>query len=152
MDKTKTVSTVFYLDNHYANQALKTRIGNKQFPPELNTKYLGVTLNRTLRNEKPIEKVAQKLKTANSILDKLTGTSWCAHQTTLRTSVLVPVLCYVTAKCCAPVWERSKPDPAPRGGAYRDRAPPSENCAPKKLTSLGLLVRKLRSKLVFFED
>ena len=31
-------------------------------------------------------------------------------------------------------------------------APPSEDCAPKKLTGSGLLERKPRSKLVFFVD
>ena len=31
-------------------------------------------------------------------------------------------------------------------------APPSEDCAPKKLTGSGLLERKSRSKLVFFVD
>ena len=49
-------------------------------------------------------------------------------------------------------------DPAPRG-AYRavlppneNYAPPSEDCAPKKLTGSGLLECKSRPKLVFFVD
>ena len=106
MNTTKTVSTVFLLENHHANQALKIQIGNKQLPPEPIPKYLGVTLNRTLTYEKHIEKVAQKLNTRNSILKKLTETNWGAHQTTLRTSALA--LCYGTAEYCALVWERSK--------------------------------------------
>ena len=67
---------------------------------------MGATLDRTLTYEKHIEKVAQNLKTRNSILKKLDETSWGAHQTTLKTSALA--LCYGTAEYCAPVWERNK--------------------------------------------
>ena len=57
------------------------------------------------------------------------------------------------------------PDPAPRGGITgpcppkwlpmppkRKLCPPSEECAPKKLTGSGLLEWKSRRKLVFFVD
>ena len=106
INKTKTVSTIFHLENHHANQVLKIPIGNKQLPPEPRPKYLGVTLNRTLTYEKYIKKVAQKLKTRNPILKKLIGTNWGAHHTILSTSALV--FCYSTAEYCAPVWERRK--------------------------------------------
>ena len=52
MNKTKTVSTVFHLDNHHAAQILKILIGNKQLPTEPNPKYLGVSLDRTLTYKK----------------------------------------------------------------------------------------------------
>ena len=74
INKTKTVSTVFHLDNHHANHALKIHTENKQLSPEPCPKYLGVTLDRTLAYKKHIGKVAQKLKTRNSILKKLAGT------------------------------------------------------------------------------
>ena len=106
INKIKTVSTVFRLDNHHANQTRKIRIGSKQLHPESSRKYLEVTLDRTLTYEKHIEKAAQKLKTRNSILKKLSGTNWGAHQTTLRTLALT--LCNNTAEYCGPVWERSK--------------------------------------------
>ena len=81
-----------------------------------------------------------------------TSGSWGLHLQTLQTAPLI-----------ANSW---LPYPAPRG-ANRGRAPPtdclcppnencapppSEDCAPKKLTGLGLLERKSRSKLVFFVD
>ena len=49
-------------------------------------------------------------------------------------------------------------DPAPRGGIpepcppNENCAPPSEDCASKKLTGLGLLECKSRPKLVFAND
>ena len=106
MNKTKTVSTVFHLDNHHAAQILKILIGNKQLPTEPNPKYFGVSLDRTLTYKKHTEKIGQKLKARNSILKKLTETTWRAHQTTLRTFALA--FCYSTADFCAPVWKRSK--------------------------------------------
>ena len=57
-------------------------------------------------NKKHTEKIGQKLKARNSILKKLTRTTWGAHQTTLRTSALA--FCYSTVEYCARVWERSK--------------------------------------------
>ena len=59
-----------------------------------------------MHTKKHTEKIIQKLKARNSILKKLTGTTWSAHQTTLRISTLA--LCCSTAESCAPVWERSK--------------------------------------------
>ena len=58
MNKTKTVSTVFHLDNHHANQALNIKIRNKQLHPEPSSKYVGVTLDRSLTYKKLNEKVA----------------------------------------------------------------------------------------------
>ena len=55
--------------------SLEIRIGNKLLPGDSSPKYLEFTLDRTLTNEKHIEKVAQKMKTKNSILKKLIGTS-----------------------------------------------------------------------------
>ena len=72
-----------------------------------------------------------------------TSGSWGLHLQTLQTA---PPL----------ITNSWLPDPAPRG-ANRGRAPqltacapPSEDCAPKKLTGSWLLERKSRSKLVFF--
>ena len=67
----------FHLNNHHANQKIENE--DKQLPPELTPKYLGVTLNRTLAYEKHIENIAQKPKSRHSILQKLTGTSWGAY-------------------------------------------------------------------------
>ena len=70
---------------------------------------------------------------------------------------------YIAFIFVAEHYKMVNPDPAPRG-AFRGRAPPndclcptkrklcppSEDCAPKKLTGPGLLECKLGPKLVFF--
>ena len=81
------------------------KIGETILPSEQNPKYLGVTLDRQLSYRKHLEGCANKIGKRNCLLRKLTGTSWGASQTVLRTSTLA--LCYSVAEYCAPVWTRS---------------------------------------------
>jgi hypothetical protein len=68
-------------------------------------KYLGVVLDRTLTFKKHLAKVSAKRKTRNSIISKLSGTSWGADANTLRISTVA--LVYSVAKYCAPIWINS---------------------------------------------
>jgi len=52
-----------------------------------------------------LQKTSAKLKNQNNLLSKLTGTTWGAQASTLRTSALA--LCYSVAEYCCPVWSRS---------------------------------------------
>ena len=104
MNTTKTVSTTFHLNNHEAEKTLKIQAGNASLPTDKNPKYLGVTLDRCLTYKKHLEESAKKIAARNSLIRKLTGTSWGAGQTVLRTSALA--LCYSVAEYCAPVWTR----------------------------------------------
>ena len=85
---------------------LKSKFETNNFPQNLtkiSLRHLGQNLDK---QKKHTEKIGQKLKARNSILKKLTGTTWGAHQTSLKTSALA--LCFSTTENCAPVWERSK--------------------------------------------
>ena len=48
MNTTKTVSSLFHLDNHQSDRKLKIIVDNKQLPADPFPKYLGITLDRTL--------------------------------------------------------------------------------------------------------
>jgi len=64
-----------------------------------------MTLDRTLSHKQHLTKTAGKLKTRNSLLTKLVGTSWGANANILRSSALA--LCYSVGEYCAPVWAHS---------------------------------------------
>ncbi|UYV76074.1 hypothetical protein LAZ67_13002415 [Cordylochernes scorpioides] len=101
----KTVSSVFHLNNHKANRPLKLTFCNKPLSHDPCPKYLGVTLDRSLTFRQHLEKTRDKLKTRNNIMTRLAGTTWGCSADTLRTSALA--LVYSVAEYCAPVWERS---------------------------------------------
>jgi len=67
--------------------------------------YLGVTLDQTISHTEHLSRSAAKLKSRNNLIVKLTGTSWGASASTVRTSALA--LCYSVAEYCCPVWVRS---------------------------------------------
>ncbi|UYV74730.1 hypothetical protein LAZ67_12000730 [Cordylochernes scorpioides] len=101
----KTVSSVFHLNNHKANRPLKLTFCNKPLSHDPCPKYLGVTLDRSLTFRQHLEKTRDKLKTRNNIMTRLAGTTWGCSADTLRTTALA--LVYSVAEYCAPVWERS---------------------------------------------
>jgi hypothetical protein len=105
MNTTKSVTTLFHLDNNSANQSLDVQIYGNPLPPDKHPKYLGVTLDRSLTYKQHIDKTTQKLNKRISLIRKLAGTNWGAHQSVLRTSSIA--LCYSVAEYCAPTWERS---------------------------------------------
>lgn len=63
--------------------------------------YLGIPL--TFRQH--LEKVSQKVKCRNNLIQKLSGTNWGANGNVLRTAALS--LVYSCAEYCAPAWYRS---------------------------------------------
>ena len=105
MNMTKTVSSVFHLNNKQAQNPLTITVDNKTLPIEREPKYLGVTLDRTLSYKAHIQGIAKKVNKRNCIIRKIAGTSWGAKQSVLRTSGLA--LCYSAAEYAAPVWSRS---------------------------------------------
>jgi hypothetical protein len=99
----KTMVTVFHLNNEEANRELIVyfcgeTIRNSKLPI-----YLGITLDRALTFNANLLKVAAKIKTRNSLIDKLVSTT---SSLVLRTSTLA--LTYSVAECCASDWEFSQ--------------------------------------------
>ena len=63
---TKTVSSVFNLDNANAHRELNISLSGKRLRHESNPVYLGITLDRTLTYRDHLSKVAGKVKTRNN--------------------------------------------------------------------------------------
>lgn len=101
----KTEITCFHLNNKSANRELRIQFENKWLTHNKNPKYLGVILDRTLSFKEHLTKTAEKLKTRNNIIQKLTGTTWGASASTLRSSALG--LVFSAAEYCAPAWLNS---------------------------------------------
>ena len=72
-------------------------------------KYLWVYTDRTLTYQKHLEKTPDKLKKRNSLIQKLTRTSWGASPSVSKISTLT--LSYSFAEYCAPVWSHSSHTP-----------------------------------------
>ena len=104
MNTTKTVTTLFHLNNHRANDTMHIRVNNETLPNEKHPKYLGVTLDRALTYKKHLENTAHKVSKRVSLMRKLAGTSWGASQEVLKTTAMA--LCYSAAEYCSPVWAR----------------------------------------------
>ena len=101
----KTQVCTFHLRNHEANRQLNitwTGTPLKNCPHPV---YLGVTLDRCLAFKIHVENVKAKVCARNNIISKLTGTTWGASPSTLRSTALA--LCYSSAEYACPVWERS---------------------------------------------
>ena len=105
LSETKTVASAFHLHNLEAGRELKVRIGGNLLPFCPTSKYLGVTLNRSLTYRQHLVSLRKKLTSRATLLKRLAGSSWGAGADTLRTAALA--LVYSTAEYCAPVWCRS---------------------------------------------
>ena len=97
----KTMSAAFYLNNKEAKREL-VEYNNETLPYCSEPKYLGVTLDRSLRH---FESFRKKLTSRVALLRRLSGSGWGAGATTLRIATLA--LVHSTAEYCAPVWCRS---------------------------------------------
>ena len=67
---------------------------------ELHSVYLGVTLDCTVNYKQHLTKIANKVKSHNSLLTKRANSSWGANANTLRSSLLA--LCYSVAEVLLP--------------------------------------------------
>ena len=90
---------------HEANRQLKVTWSGTLLESCDHPVYLGVTLNRCLSFKAHVEKTKAKVCARNNIISKLTGTSWGATPSTLRSTALS--ICYSTAEYACSVWERS---------------------------------------------
>jgi hypothetical protein len=75
MNKQKTVTTVFQIDNHQASRTLNVVVVGKTLPTDTYPKYLGVTLDRSFTYHKHLHNTFQKAKKRNAILEKIAGSS-----------------------------------------------------------------------------
>ena len=102
---TKTVSSVFHLDNRRVSKELNIYMNGCRINHDPCPVYLGVSLDRSLTFRHHATKTAAKIKSKNNIIAKLAGTSWEANAQTLRSSAMA--LCYSVAEYCVPAWGRS---------------------------------------------
>lgn len=101
----KTEVSCFHLNSKIASYKLNVVFDGAYLNHNFNPKYLGVTLDRSLTFRNHLSNAAGKLRTRNNIIQKLTGTSWGATASTLRTAAIS--LVYSAAEYCSPVWMNS---------------------------------------------
>ena len=87
---TKSVSSVFHLNNHQSTKSLNISVDGKNPPGISNSKIFGVALDRQLTYRQQLEGSSNKIVKRNYLIRKLVGTSWGASTTVLRTSTLSP--------------------------------------------------------------
>ena len=105
LSETKTVSSLFHLNNREAKRELSVKLNGKLLPFSNTPKYVGITLDRSLTYRRHLESLRKKLSTRVSLIRRLAGTTWGAGASVLRTATLA--LVHSTAEYCAPVWCRS---------------------------------------------
>ena len=98
----KTQVTAFHQRNREAKRPLKVPWNGVDLENTTHPKYLGVTLDRTLRYKQHIQNTKMKVATRNNILKKLANSKWGTNASTIRTTALA--LCYPIAEYAAPVW------------------------------------------------
>jgi len=77
---TKTVSAAFRLNNKEVKRELKVNYNNEILPFCPDTKYLGVTLNRSLTYCRHLVSLCKKLTSRVALLRRLAGSSWVLDQ------------------------------------------------------------------------
>jgi len=84
----KTMVTAFHLNNKEANRELIVHLCGETIRNSKLLVYLGITLDRALTFKAHLQKVAAKIKTRNSLINKLAGTTWGSSTHVLRSSTL----------------------------------------------------------------
>ena len=105
LSHTKTVTTVFHLNNREAKRELKVYNNGRLLPFCPIPTYIGVKLDRSLTFRHHLVALRKKLSSRVTLLRRLVGSGWGAGAKTLRIATLS--LVYSTAEYCAPVWCRS---------------------------------------------
>ena len=98
------MATCFHLDNKQAARKLKVTLAGDVLVHDFASKYLGMTVDRSLTYKNHTENVRDKVKSHCNIISKLAGTDWGAPAPVLRTSVIA--LVYSVTEYCVPVWRR----------------------------------------------
>ena len=105
LSTSKTVSAAFHFNSKEAKHELKVNFNNETLSFWSETKYLGITLRRSLTYRRRFESLRKKLTSRFALLWRFAGSGWGAGATALRTAPLA--LVYSTTEYCAPVWYRS---------------------------------------------
>ena len=84
----KSEPCLFHLCNRDADKTLAVSFDGLPVLPTTNSKYLGVSLDRTLSFKYHLEKLGKKLNSGINIIRKLASTSCGANVDTLRTSTI----------------------------------------------------------------
>ena len=71
---------------------LKVNFNNETLPFCYESKYLGVTLDRSLTYRRHLESLRKKLTSRVVLLRRLAGSGWCAEATMLRTATIALAL------------------------------------------------------------
>ena len=101
----KTQIAAFHLRNREAGRELKVKWEGQPLAFTTLPKYLGVTLDRTLTFKAHVESTKRKVSARNNLLRKVSGSTWGADPSTIRSTALA--LCYSSGEYAAPVWCRS---------------------------------------------
>jgi len=83
-----TVSAAFHPNNKEAKRELKVNFSNETLSFCSESKYFGVTLDRSLTYHRHLESLCKKLTSRVALLRRLAGSGWGAGATTLRTATL----------------------------------------------------------------
>ena len=105
LNTTKTVCSSFHLSNILADFELSITTIGERIPFDKTTKYLGVSLDRTLSYYQHLLNTAANVSKRCNLLKKFASNHCGADFTFLRTSTLA--LCFSVAEYCCPIWSQS---------------------------------------------
>ena len=96
---------MIHLSTNEADRTPRVFVDGTILPVDLQTKYLGITLDRSLTYAHHCNNTAHKARKRVNLLRKLAGTTWGANTALLRTTALA--LVFSCAEYGAPVFARS---------------------------------------------
>jgi len=96
------VCSVFKVYNASSGRDLKVSVNGQPLRHKPHPVYFNVTLDRTINYKQQLTKIADKVKSCNNLLMKLTNSSLGANSNTLWSSTLA--VCYSAGEYCCPVW------------------------------------------------
>ena len=97
------MSSAFHINSRETKRQLLVSLNRNPLPFCATTKYLGVTLDKSLRYRRHLESLPKNSQV--SLIRLLAGTSWDAGAMNLHTAILAVV--HSIAEYCATAWCRS---------------------------------------------